>query len=110
MMDEYIADMENTAGNLYEAGYLKDEENECPIKMFFHTSLKCLITHNRFTGPSLSNDSNYAKLIKYAFCNTVSIDRNHDQMIANLQVSTIVGKSYFVEEDDSRKVVDLDAE
>lgn len=76
MMDEYIADVENTSKNLYGAGFLKDEENEDPLKMFFHTSIKCLITHNRFTGPSLSNDSSYSKLIKYAFSNTVTIERN----------------------------------
>jgi len=82
MMDEYIADVENTARNLYSVGFLKDEENEDPLKMFFHTSIKCLITHNRFAGPSLSNDSNYAKLIKYAFCNPVTIERNYDKMIS----------------------------
>ena len=82
MMDEYIADVESTAGNLYGAGFLKDEENEDPLKMFFHTSIKCLITHNRITGPSLSNDSSYAKVIKYAFCNKVAIDRYYDTMIS----------------------------
>lgn len=67
MMNEYIADVENTARNLYADGMLRDEQED-PIKLFFHTSLKCLVLHNRFTGPSLSNDVNMARIIDYAYC------------------------------------------
>lgn len=81
MMNEYIADVENTARNLYTDGMLRDEEED-PIKMFFHTSLKCLVLHNRFTGPSLSNDVNTARIIDYAYCNQVRIARCQDQMIS----------------------------
>ena len=41
MMNEYIADVENTARNLYADGMLRDEQED-PIKLFFHTSLRSL--------------------------------------------------------------------